>query len=76
MTTGAFTASHPIDVVISPHASEAAAVGGAALVLQSELAPRPSSQRIPDLVGRRVLWPTGPRTDPLPLFTAAPANLT
>jgi len=38
-------ASHPVDVLISPHASEAAAIGGAALVLQSELAPR-SSQRV------------------------------
>ncbi|MBD8057891.1 ROK family transcriptional regulator [Cellulomonas sp. JH27-2] len=39
--------SHPIDVVISAHAAEAAAVGGAALVLQSELAPRASSARVP-----------------------------
>ena len=37
--------SHPIEVVISTHAAEAAAVGGAALVLQSELAPRASSAR-------------------------------
>ena len=38
-------ATHPVDVVISPHASEAAAIGGAALVLQSELAPRHTFQR-------------------------------
>ncbi|ROS23703.1 ROK family transcriptional regulator [Cellulomonas sp. PhB150] len=37
--------SHAIEVVISTHAAEAAAVGGAALVLQSELAPRASSAR-------------------------------
>lgn len=37
--------THPIEVSISEHASEAAAIGGAALVLQSELAPRPSSAR-------------------------------
>ncbi|HWJ85222.1 MAG TPA: ROK family transcriptional regulator [Cellulomonas sp.] len=37
--------SHAIEVVISTHAAEAAAVGGAALVLQSELAPRTSSAR-------------------------------
>ena len=36
-------ASHPVDVVISQNATEAAAVGGAALVLQSEFAPRASS---------------------------------
>lgn len=36
-------ATHPIDVVISANATEAAAVGGAALVFQSELAPRASS---------------------------------
>ncbi|WP_034648113.1 ROK family transcriptional regulator [Cellulomonas sp. HZM] len=36
-------ASHPVEVVISTHASESAAIGGAALVLQSELAPRASS---------------------------------
>ncbi|MDM7829863.1 ROK family transcriptional regulator [Cellulomonas edaphi] len=35
--------SHAVEVVISTHAAEAAAVGGAALVLQSELAPRASS---------------------------------
>jgi predicted NBD/HSP70 family sugar kinase len=38
--------NHPIEVVISTHAGEAAAVGGAALVLQSELAPRTSSARL------------------------------
>jgi predicted NBD/HSP70 family sugar kinase len=47
-------ASHPVDVIISSHASEAAAVGGAAMVLQSELAPRGSSQRFPVVVGRSV----------------------
>ncbi len=30
---------HPVDVVLSPNAAEAAAIGGAALVLQRELAP-------------------------------------
>jgi predicted NBD/HSP70 family sugar kinase len=45
-------ASHPVDVVISAHALESAAVGGAALVLQSELAPRRSTQRFPALVGQ------------------------
>ncbi len=35
--------THPIEVSISVHAAEAAAIGGAALVLQSELAPRASS---------------------------------
>lgn len=37
--------THPIEVTISENASEAAAIGGAALVLQSELAPRASSTR-------------------------------
>ncbi|RMB58971.1 ROK family transcriptional regulator [Tessaracoccus antarcticus] len=37
--------THPIEVDISLHAAEAAAIGGAALVLQSELAPRASSTR-------------------------------
>ena len=36
--------THPIEVTISLHANEAAAIGGAALVLQSELAPRASSR--------------------------------
>ncbi|WP_234346656.1 ROK family transcriptional regulator [Cellulomonas timonensis] len=39
--------SHPVRVTISSNASEAAAVGAAALVLQSELAPRQSGLRIP-----------------------------
>ena len=51
-------ASHPVAVVISPHASEAAAIGGAALVLQSGLAPRRSSQRIPVVDGRPTLAPS------------------
>jgi predicted NBD/HSP70 family sugar kinase len=45
-------ASHPVEVVISAHALEAAAVGGAALVLQSELAPRRSSRQLPAVAGR------------------------
>lgn len=36
-------ATHGVEVVISANATQAAAVGGAALVLQSELAPRTSS---------------------------------
>ncbi len=36
---------HPVEVVISANATEAAAVGGAALVLQSELAPRAASAK-------------------------------
>lgn len=39
--------SHPVRVTISSNAPEAAAVGGAALVLQSELAPRHSGVRLP-----------------------------
>lgn len=39
--------SHPVRVTISSNASEAAAVGAAALVLQSELAPRHSGLRLP-----------------------------
>ncbi len=38
-------ATHGVRVTISPHASEAAAVGGAALVLQAELAPRQAGMR-------------------------------
>jgi predicted NBD/HSP70 family sugar kinase len=38
--------SHPVRVTISTNASEAAAVGAAALVLQSELAPRQSGARL------------------------------
>ncbi|MFS0704719.1 ROK family protein [Cellulomonas sp. 179-A 9B4 NHS] len=38
--------AHPVRVTISTHASEAAAVGGAALVLQSELAPRQAGTRM------------------------------
>jgi len=38
--------THPIEVTISQHAAEAAAIGAAALVLQSELAPRASSTRL------------------------------
>lgn len=37
--------THPVEVTISMNAAEAAAIGGAALVLQSELAPRASSVR-------------------------------
>ena len=42
-------ASHPVDVLISPAGTfpEAAAIGGAALVLQSELAPRQAGVRMP-----------------------------
>ncbi|MCC2309835.1 ROK family transcriptional regulator [Cellulomonas chengniuliangii] len=39
--------SHAVRVTISSNASEAAAVGAAALVLQSELAPRQSGLRLP-----------------------------
>jgi predicted NBD/HSP70 family sugar kinase len=39
--------SHPVRVTISANASEAAAVGAAALVLQSELAPRTVGLRMP-----------------------------
>ncbi len=53
--------THPIEVQISLHAAEAAAIGGAALVLQSELAPRASSTRA-------VRAPVVPGT----LFTAVP----
>ena len=45
-------ASHPVDVMISSHASEAAAIGGAAMVLQSRLAPQWLSQPIPAIAGR------------------------
>ncbi len=38
--------THDVRVTISSHASEAAAVGGAALVLQAELAPRQAGMRI------------------------------
>jgi len=38
---------HPVDVQISPNAAEAAAIGGAALVLQNELAPRKSGPPAP-----------------------------
>lgn len=38
--------AHAVHVRISAHASEAAAVGGAALVLQSELAPRQQGMRV------------------------------
>lgn len=69
-------ASHPVDVVISPHASEAAAIGGAALVLQSELAPRQSSQRTHAVVARPVLWPLGLRSAPTSLATTAPVTST
>lgn len=44
---------HPVDVLISPNAAEAAAIGGAALVLQSELAPRKSGPPAPG--GRRLV---------------------
>ncbi|MBF0689884.1 MAG: ROK family transcriptional regulator [Cellulomonas sp.] len=39
-------ATHDVRVTISSHASEAAAVGGAALVLQAELAPRQAGLRM------------------------------
>ncbi|UCN13766.1 ROK family transcriptional regulator [Cellulomonas iranensis] len=39
-------ATHGVRVTISSHAAEAAAVGGAALVLQAELAPRQAGMRI------------------------------
>ena len=39
--------SHPVRVTISSNAPEAAAVGAAALVLQSELAPRQAGLRMP-----------------------------
>lgn len=39
--------SHPLLVRLSASAHEAAAIGAAALVLQSELAPRPSAVRMP-----------------------------
>ena len=39
--------SHPVRVTISSNAPEAAAVGAAALVLQSELAPRQAGVRMP-----------------------------
>ncbi len=45
-------AIHPVDVVISPHASEAAAIGAAALVLQSELAPRNAFPRTAGAMAR------------------------
>ncbi|MCC2334856.1 ROK family transcriptional regulator [Cellulomonas wangsupingiae] len=47
LTTGFFArATHDVRVTISSHASEAAAVGGAALVLQAELAPRQAGMRM------------------------------
>jgi predicted NBD/HSP70 family sugar kinase len=39
--------NHPVGVTISPHAYEAAAVGAAAMVLQSELVPRQTSVVLP-----------------------------
>ena len=59
-------ASHPVDVVISAHALESAAVGGAALVLQSELAPRRSTQRFPALVGQPLPGTSRPLRSPQP----------
>jgi len=47
--------SHPVRVTISTNASEAAAVGAAALVLQSELAPRQSGLRLPPELGPEVI---------------------
>ena len=67
-------ATHPVDVVISPHASEAAAIGGAALVLQSELAPRHSFQRgaPADWPGAaRLNTPRGRGLSPCPFSTSA-----
>jgi len=47
LTGGFFArATHDVRVTISSHASEAAAVGGAALVLQAELAPRQAGLRM------------------------------
>jgi len=47
LTSGFFArATHGVRVTISSHASEAAAVGGAALVLQAELAPRQAGMRM------------------------------
>ncbi|GIG22338.1 sugar kinase [Cellulomonas chitinilytica] len=48
--------SHPVRVAISTNAPEAAAVGAAALVLQSELAPRQAGMRMPE---RSLEVPTG-----------------
>jgi len=48
--------SHPVRVAISTNAPEAAAVGAAALVLQSELAPRQAGMRMPE---RSLEIPTG-----------------
>ncbi|MGY4645591.1 ROK family protein [Cellulomonas sp. URHB0016] len=48
--------SHPVRVAISTNAPEAAAVGAAALVLQSELAPRRAGMRMPE---RSLEVPTG-----------------
>lgn len=62
-------ASHPVDVVISPHASDAAAIGGAALVLQGELAPRRSSQMFPAVVRRSALVHSRLRWPPRPSLT-------
>ncbi len=44
-------AAHPVEVMISPNAAEAAAIGGAALVLQTELAPK----SVPSAAGGRRL---------------------
>jgi predicted NBD/HSP70 family sugar kinase len=55
--------SHPVRVTISTNAAEAAAVGAAALVLQSELAPRQS--------GARLQVELGP--EPRPAAVRAPA---
>lgn len=52
--------SHPVRVTISSNASEAAAVGAAALVLQSELAPRQSGLRLPPELAEG----SGPRLAP------------
>ncbi|UZN04485.1 ROK family transcriptional regulator [Cellulomonas sp. S1-8] len=47
LRTGFFArATHDVRVTISSHASESAAVGGAALVLQAELAPRQARMRM------------------------------
>ncbi len=43
--------SHPVRVTISTNASDSAAVGAAALVLQSELAPRSSGARLATELG-------------------------
>ncbi|MGV8976626.1 MAG: ROK family transcriptional regulator [Cellulomonas sp.] len=68
--------SHRVEVVISNRAAEAAAVGGAALVLQSELAPRSSNPRGPLEPGPplRVPAPVRVLSGPSPVGHAVPAT--